>query len=149
MAATSLAVGLLACGGGEETTEDPIEARVQEYLKGPDPKAPPGPPPKELVIEDLKVGSGPVAKKGDKVAVHYIAERYDTGAQFTRRWEPDPPAVYPRLGEGPYGELEDGIEGMREGGRRQLIAPNYAQFPLIYVYELEKVEPAPAVGRGD
>jgi len=88
------------------------------------------------------MGSGPVAKKGDKVAVHYIAEGYESGATFSRRWEPDPPVTYPRLGEGRYKELEEGIEGMREGGRREIITPNYAQFPLIYVLELEKLEPA-------
>ncbi|HEX5984842.1 MAG TPA: FKBP-type peptidyl-prolyl cis-trans isomerase [Solirubrobacterales bacterium] len=141
--AAFLALGLVACGGGDDaTTEDPIEAKVQEYLEGPNPEPPPGPPPKKLTVRDLKVGSGPVAKKGDKVAVHYIAEGYESGATFSRRWEPDPPVTYPRLGEGRYKELEEGIEGMREGGRREIITPDYAQFPLIYVLELEKVEPA-------
>lgn len=140
--AVFLALAFVACGGGGDgTTEDPIDAKVQEYLEGPNPDTPPGPPPKKLVVKDLKVGSGPAAKQGDQVTIHYIAEGYETGATFSRRWEPDPPVTYPRLGKGPYGEVEEGIEGMKEGGRRELIVPNYAPFPLIYVVELEKLEP--------
>lgn len=141
--AVFLAVAFAACGsGGDETTTSAIDAKIQEYLKGPNPEPPPGPPPKKLTVEDIKEGSGPVAKKGDRVAVHYIAEGYESGSTYSRRWEPDPPAIYPKLGEGPYEELEEGIEGMKEGGRREIIVPNYGPFALIYVLELEKLEPA-------
>jgi peptidylprolyl isomerase len=142
VAAVFITLAFAACGGdGEETTTSALDAKVQEYLEGPNPEPPPGPPPKELTVEDLKEGSGPVAKKGDKVAVHYIAEGYESGSMYSRRWEPDEPAVYARLGYGPYDELEEGIEGMKEGGRREIIVPNYGPFALIYVLELEKVEP--------
>src|SRR5689334_18473910 len=49
------------------------EARVkqeeQEAAELPEPKVPSGSPPKELVIEDLKTGSGATAKAGDEVSV--------------------------------------------------------------------------------
>lgn len=143
LAAVFIALAPVACGGGDgDSTDEELEARVQAYLAGPKIDHPPGPPPKKIIIKDLKIGSGPVAKRGDRVAIHYVAEAWVTGEEFSRRWDPDPPVVYPRLREGPFKELEKAIEGMREGGRREVTVPNYQLPAIIYVVDMEKVEPA-------
>jgi peptidylprolyl isomerase len=139
-----LALALVACGGSDDSTEDEIEARIEAYQATPKVIPPDGPPPKKVVFEDVKVGSGPVAQQGDRVAVHYIAVVLKNGEDFSYRWEPDPPVVYPRLGEGLFPGLEKGIEGMREGGRREVVVPNYAADGVVYLVDLESVEP---VGR--
>lgn len=148
LAAVFLVLAPVACGGGDgDSTEAEIEARVEEILAEPKIHRPPGPEPKRVIVEDLKIGSGPVADRGDRVAIHYIADAFRTGDEFSRRWEPNPPVVYPRLGEGAFTKLEKGIEGMREGGRRTVIAPEYVGVgAVIYIVDLEKVEPAPGKG---
>ncbi|HST68088.1 MAG TPA: FKBP-type peptidyl-prolyl cis-trans isomerase [Solirubrobacterales bacterium] len=141
LAAAFLAVGLVACGGGDDSTEDAIEARIEAYQATPKVIPPDGPPPKKVVFEDVKVGSGPIAQRGDRVALHYVAVVLKNGEDFSYRWEPDPPVVYPRLGEGQFPGLEKGIEGMREGGRREVVVPNYAADGVVYLVDLESVEP--------
>jgi peptidylprolyl isomerase len=140
MAAAFLALALVACGGSDDSTKDEIEARVEEYQATPKVIPPDGPPPQKVVFEDVKVGSGPVAQRGDRVAVHYIAVRLNNGEDFSYRWEPDPPVVYPRLGEGQFPGLEKGIEGMRKGGRREVVVPHYAVDGVVYLVDLESVE---------
>ena len=41
-----------------------------------------GPPPNELVIEDIVEGTGPVAAASDTVEVHYVGVDFSTGEQF-------------------------------------------------------------------
>lgn len=142
VAAVFLALGLVACGSSDDSTGDEIEARIEEYQATPKVIPPDGPPPKKVVFEDVKVGSGPVAQRGDRVAVHYIAVRLNNGEDFSYRWEPDPPVVYPLLGKGQFPGLEKGIQGMREGGRREVVVPDYAVDGVVYLVDLESVEPA-------
>lgn len=148
LAAAFTALALVACGGGGDSTDEELDPRVQAYLSGPKIEVPPGPPPKEIVVKDIKVGTGPVAKKGDRLTLHYMATAWVTKEEFSRRWEPDPPVVYPRLGYGSFTGIEKGIEGvagyppMREGGRREIVVPFYSQLPaVIFLIDLEKVEP--------
>lgn len=140
MAAGFLALGLVACGSSDNSTADELEARVEAYQATPKVVPPDGPPPKRVVFEDVEVGSGPVAQQGDRVAIHYVAVRLNNGEDFSYRWEPDPPVVYPRLGEGLFPGLEKGIEGMREGGRREVVVPHYAVNGVVYLVDLESVE---------
>jgi peptidylprolyl isomerase len=80
-----------------------------------------GPPPAELVITDLVVGDGPAAQPGGQVTVHYVGVDYGTGEQFDASWDRGEPIAFPLRGliQG----WQDGIPGMRVGGRRQLIIP--------------------------
>jgi peptidylprolyl isomerase len=143
----AIVLALAGCGGGESTTTEEFSQKRTEELLGPEIAPPPGPPPKKLVIEDLEAGSGPVAKRGDEVAVHYVGVFYETGEVLGRRWKALQPAVF-RLGASSYGRgLEEGIEGMKAGGRRELIIPaRLAPSPelgaLVYVVSLASVEPA-------
>jgi len=82
---------------------------------------PDGPAPAELVIKDLVVGEGDEAKPGAMVDVHYVGVEYDTGEEFDSSWNRGESIVFPLRGliQG----WQDGIPGMRVGGRRQLIIP--------------------------
>jgi len=86
-------------------------------------EVPKGPPPKKLVIKDLETGKGPEAKIGDEVTVHYVGVLYKTGKQFDASWDRGEPFTF-ELGVGQViAGWEQGIEGMKVGGRRELIIP--------------------------
>jgi FKBP-type peptidyl-prolyl cis-trans isomerase len=98
------------------------EAEAKKKTK-PTVKVPKGAPPQELVIKDLEEGSGPEAKPGDEVTVHYVGVNYKTGKQFDASWDRGEPFTF-MLGEGLVVEgWEKGIPGMKPGGRRELIIP--------------------------
>lgn len=82
---------------------------------------PDGPAPAELVITDLVVGDGDEAGPGDTVDVHYLGIEYDTGEEFDSSWNRGESITFPLRGliQG----WQDGIPGMRIGGRRQLVIP--------------------------
>jgi FKBP-type peptidyl-prolyl cis-trans isomerase len=100
--------------------------------------------PENLVIKDLKIGSGAAAEAGDRVSVLYIAHDYDTGEEWFHRWGADVPLSI-RLGWAGYSlGLEEGIEGMRVGGRRRLTIParlTNNEGPLVYLVELVRLKP--------
>lgn len=84
---------------------------------------PKGPPPKKLVKKELIEGSGRKAKAGDEVTLHYVGVNYKTGKQFSVSWGKGPPFVF-KLGSGiVIPGLEEGVTGMKLGGRRELIIP--------------------------
>jgi peptidylprolyl isomerase len=82
---------------------------------------PDGPAPTELVITDLVIGEGDEAQPGGVVEVHYVGVEYDSGDEFDSSWSRDESISFPLRGliQG----WQDGIPGMRVGGRRQLIIP--------------------------
>lgn len=84
---------------------------------------PSGAPPKKLVIKDLKEGEGPAAKAGDELSVQYVGVNYKTGKEFDSSWSHGQPFGF-TLGEGEVlAGWEQGVEGMKVGGRRELIIP--------------------------
>ena len=87
----------------------------------PDIDAPEGPAPADLVIRDLIVGDGAEAKPGDTVTVHYVGVEYETGEQFDASWDRGEPIEFPLRGL--IAGWQEGIPGMKVGGRRQLIIP--------------------------
>lgn len=81
----------------------------------------PEPAPATLTIRDIIVGDGPEAKAGGKVTVHYVGVNYATGEQFDASWDRGAPATFPL--NGLIAAWQDGIPGMKVGGRRELICP--------------------------
>lgn len=81
----------------------------------------PGPPPSELQITDLVVGDGAEAVAGGVVDVHYVGVEFESGEQFDASWDRGQSAKFPlpQL----IGAWQQGIPGMKVGGRRQLICP--------------------------
>jgi peptidylprolyl isomerase len=84
---------------------------------------PGGEPPAELEITDIWEGDGPVASAGDQVAVHYVGVAHSTGEQFDASWDRGEPLSF-QLGAGRViPGWDQGLQGMKVGGRRQLIIP--------------------------
>lgn len=84
---------------------------------------PVGDPPTELVIEDITVGDGDEATAGQSVTVHYVGVSYSTGEEFDSSWNRGDPFVFP-LGKGRViAGWDQGVAGMKVGGRRQLTIP--------------------------
>ena len=89
--------------------------------KKPEIDFPDGPAPTELVIEDLEIGEGAEAVAGGTVTVHYVGVEHDTGEEFDSSWNRGESIAFPLRGliQG----WQDGIPGMRVGGRRKLTIP--------------------------
>lgn len=80
-----------------------------------------GPAPTELVITDLVVGEGAQANPGDTVDVHYVGVDFETGEQFDASWDRGESISFPLAGL--IAGWQEGIPGMKVGGRRQLVIP--------------------------
>lgn len=90
------------------------------------PQVPPpeAPAPTELEVTDLVTGTGAEAKEGDVVTVHYVVLRQKDGKEVYSSWGAKPLSFELGGGDGNVtAGWEQGIKGMREGGRRQLHAP--------------------------
>jgi peptidylprolyl isomerase len=92
-------------------------------IEKPEVDFPGGEPPTELEITDIWEGDGPLAEAGDTVQVHYVGVAYSTGEEFDASWSRGAPLEF-RLGVGQViAGWDQGVQGMRVGGRRQLIIP--------------------------
>jgi peptidylprolyl isomerase len=84
---------------------------------------PGGEPPTELEITDIWEGDGAEAKAGDTVRVHYVGVAYSTGEEFDASWSRGDPLEF-QLGAGRViAGWDQGVAGMKVGGRRQLVIP--------------------------
>lgn len=113
----AVVVVLVAQGGDEEDSGSAEEASK------PTVEVPEGPPPEELEIEDLEPGDGAEAQQGDQVSVQYVGVDYESGEEFDSSWDRGEPFGF-QLGTGAViPGWDQGLEGMQEGGRRQLVIP--------------------------
>jgi peptidylprolyl isomerase len=80
-----------------------------------------GPEPTELVIRDIEIGSGAEAQPGSTVDVHYLGVDFESGEEFDSSWSRNQSIDFP-LGSLIKG-WQQGIPGMKVGGRRELICP--------------------------
>jgi peptidylprolyl isomerase len=119
----ALAVAVIAIlvargGGSDEGTTSTADAGTKPTVE-----VPKGPPPKQLVSEDIETGDGDEAKAGDQVSVQYVGVDYATGKEFDSSWERGEPFQF-QLGSGNViPGWDQGVPGMKVGGRRQLIVP--------------------------
>lgn len=80
-------------------------------------------PPADLVLTDLTVGDGPEAAVGQTVSVHYVGVAHSTGEEFDASYNRGEPLRFP-LGAGRViAGWDQGVQGMKVGGRRQLVIP--------------------------
>jgi len=127
----------------------------KDTSKKPQISKPKGDPPPALVQEDIVVGKGPAAKAGDLLSMQYVGVSFSTGKQFDASWDRGgDPFQFP-LGAGQVIQgWDQGIVGMKAGGRRLLVIPpaqGYGEAgsppdilpneTLVFVVDLEKVEP--------
>jgi peptidylprolyl isomerase len=125
-----------------------------EAGKKPEIAKPEGQPPTELVVKDIEEGDGAEAKAGDTVSVQYVGESWSTGEEFDSSWSRNAEPFEFQLGGGMViPGWDEGVQGMKVGGRRELvIPPDLAYGPqgqpptiapnetLVFVIDLEKVE---------
>lgn len=89
----------------------------------PEVTVPSGPPPKKLEIKELEKGTGATAKAGDNVTVQYVGVGYDSEEEFDSSWSRNEPFPF-ALGAGQViPGWDQGVEGMKVGGRRELVIP--------------------------
>jgi len=107
---------------GATTESTSPEAAGGEKTK-PKVTVPTGAPPKKLEVKELEEGSGAEAKAGDKVTVQYVGVNYKNGKEFDSSWSRNEPFPF-TLGAGEViPGWDQGVEGMKVGGRRELIIP--------------------------
>ncbi len=122
---------------------------------------PEGDPPKDLECVDIVEGDGAVAKAGDQITVQYVGISYDDGKQFDASWDNGQPLPF-QLGTGSViPGWDEGVEGMKVGGRRELIIPPDLAYgaqgqpptikpdaTLVFVVDLLDVQSAPDPAAG-
>lgn len=80
-----------------------------------------GDAPAELVSIDIEIGTGDEAKPGDKVDVHYLGVDFESGEEFDSSWSRGQSVNFPLRSL--IAGWQEGIPGMKVGGRRQLVVP--------------------------
>ena len=97
-------------------------------LTKPEVDFPEGDPPAQLEIVDLVVGDGAEARAGQIVGCHYVGVAFSTGEEFDASWNRGQSLRFP-LGAGQViAGWDQGIAGMRVGGRRRLVIPPHLAY---------------------
>ncbi|MET0558049.1 MAG: FKBP-type peptidyl-prolyl cis-trans isomerase [Solirubrobacterales bacterium] len=142
-----LALAVAGCGGDSDSSSSTSEAEggaakrdAAAAQNGTKPKVdvPSGPAPKKLVEKELIEGEGAEAKAGDEVTVQYVGVLYDNGEQFDASWDRGEPFSFTLGNSEVIAGWDQGVEGMKVGGRRELTIP-----PQLG-YGSEEVGPIPA-----
>ena len=83
----------------------------------------PGEAPDDLTITDITVGDGAEAAAGDTVVVHYVGVAHSSGEEFDSSYGRGEPIQFPLGGGRVIAGWDQGIAGMKVGGRRKLVIP--------------------------
>ena len=118
-------------------------------LEKPQIDRPEGNPPADLEITDITVGDGTEATSGKTVTVHYVGVSHSTGEQFDASWDRGEAFQFPLGGGRVIAGWDQGVQGMRVGGRRKLTIPSAMAYgargaggvikphePLVFVVDL-------------
>jgi len=93
-------------------------------------------PPQTPLVRDLKVGKGVGVRKGDTALIYYVRAFYKTGVAEYTRWPPQKPLEWKLFGGAAW---EREIEGMKVGGRREMLIPSRLAFgngAFDYMFDL-------------
>ena len=118
----AVAVILIGRSGGSSSSSDTAKADIT-VPNGPTVKLPTGPAPTQIVVKDLKTGTGAAAKSGDQVSVQYIGVLYDNGSKFDSSYDHGQPFPFKLGGGQVIPGWDQGVAGMKVGGLRELIIP--------------------------
>lgn len=129
VAAAIVAAVLISRAGGGESAEKASCAKppgpVAKSANKTKPKVevPDCEPPTSLVVNELEKGTGTAAKSGDEVTVQYVGVGFDSEEEFDASWDRGEPFSF-TLGAGEViPGWDQGVEGMKVGGRRELVIP--------------------------
>lgn len=106
-----------------------------------------------MYIVEITKGNGPAIKPGDKVSIHYVGKLMDQSI-FDNSYKRNEPLEF-TLGNGELIKgMEEGIAGMKQGGKARLIIPSHLAYDsagygqlippystLIFEVEIIKIEP--------
>ncbi len=172
-----LALALAACGSQAQDSRDsaaspppadttttaeeapapsqaPSDGKISKDLdEKPEIPKPSGSPPTKLAADDIVEGKGKAAKEGDQVSMQYVGVAFSTGEEFDASWDRGEPFEF-QLGNGDViAGWDEGIVGMKEGGRRKLTIPAELAYgaqgsppaigpneTLVFVVDLEKIQ---------
>jgi peptidylprolyl isomerase len=144
MIALCVGLAVAGCGGGDDndsSSSSTVAAEVESLQEEAGPKIPPhsGPPPKKLIVRDVKKGNGAEARSGDKVNIQYVGVHW-RGQSYSNSWtyKYAPGFVLDNHELSPG--LDRAIRGMKVGGRREVIVP----LPLIYYHDVEHLPLRPS-----
>ncbi len=101
-------------------------ARIAERIEAegrPKIPRPSGAPPAELQQADVERGDGAVLRAGDTVSVQYAGASWSTGEEFDASYGGGQPFEFPLGGGMVIPGWDEGVQGMRVGGRRVLVIP--------------------------
>ncbi|MFB0834240.1 FKBP-type peptidyl-prolyl cis-trans isomerase [Arthrobacter halodurans] len=85
-------------------------------------------PPQELVSEDIIVGDGTEVVAGSTVSAHYVGVAWSTGEEFDSSWNRGQPLDFTvGIGQVIQG-WDQGLLGMKVGGRRRLEIPAHLAY---------------------
>jgi peptidylprolyl isomerase len=118
-------IAVAGCGSDSEqpASKSTPEASAAPEATKPEVTVPKGKLPKKLEITDLKKGSGATAEPGKQVSVQYVGVSALNGRQFDASWDRGEPFQF-QLGAGSViPGWDEGVKGMKVGGRRQLVIP--------------------------
>ena len=82
--------------------------------------------PESVVIQDIVVGTGAEATAGATVDVHYLGVELETGEEFDSSWSRGESINFPLSAL--IAGWQEGIPGMKVGGRRQLVIPPHLAY---------------------
>ncbi|NJP66576.1 FKBP-type peptidyl-prolyl cis-trans isomerase [Streptomyces spiramenti] len=97
-------------------------------LSKPEIDFPEGDAPSDLRITDIVVGDGAEAKPGAVVEVHYVGVTFASGEEFDASWNRGQTFRFPLGGGRVIKGWDQGVAGMRVGGRRELVVPPHLAY---------------------
>jgi peptidylprolyl isomerase len=146
--------------GSESPSANSVVEKTKEPTTGTTPTSGPlateptipahkGPAPTKLATKEIVPGTGAEAKAGESVTVNYVGALYSNGKVFNASWETKEPFTF-TLGKGQVIKgWDEGVVGMKVGGRRELIIPAELAYgkagrppkippnsPLVFVVDL-------------
>lgn len=127
----SAALAVAGCGDDDSSTESTqaggsgaAESSGDASNRSkPEVTVPDGAAPTELETTDLIEGTGPEAKSGDKVTVQYVGVGFKSGEEFDSSWSRSEPFSFSLGGGEVIPGWDEGVEGMKVGGQRELVIP--------------------------
>lgn len=104
-------------------TAAPGGSGLEDTTAKPEIPKPTGEPPTRLVKRDIVTGTGAAARAGDQVSVQYVGVLHSSGEQFDASWDSGQPFAFPLGGGRVIEGWDEGVAGMKPGGRRELVIP--------------------------
>lgn len=150
--ATPTQTATTTTGGGASAKK--VAGISTDLSQKPEIPKPTGKEPTKLVSKDIVVGKGRAAKAGDQLVVQYVGVLFDNGEQFDASWDGGQPFPFTLGQGGVIPGWDQGVEGMKVGGRRMLTIPpdlaygeaGQGSIPpnatLVFVVDLVNLTPA-------